>query len=383
MRIKRLITILAIVLIILAMLPVTVFAFWSSDESSGCYQQLELIKGSYHLTSDYLGSFEALEGVPEGSDPNAITMTLDGNIIYSDVPPFIEKGRTMVPVRFVSDALGAEANWNGETGIVTVDAADGRTISMKHGDKNMLITKGDSISVVTMDVTTIIKEGRTFIPVRFIAEALGLTVDWYGPTRTVIFTTETSGKNDSLRFKEEYEALNDEKNADGSAVYSFLTVPEDNNVVYLSFDELDDFMDNKSGLLYFGRPGCPWCRLLIPYMLDYAKEDSVYVYYYNIEQDRTENNLRYKAILAKLGEYLPVDTVTQSESDADFNPDLKRVVLPHLFFFSHGEVVAEINMYQHEFLRDSKAELVKNILRERYNPIVSAADHTICTGGCE
>jgi len=360
-----------------------------ADAACSCYKELEFVNGVYYVTPENPESVETIaaifrEEIPEVYIPSEITMTLNGRTIFSDVPPFIEKGRTMVPVRFISNALGADANWDGASGVVTVNATDGMLIKLKDGDKNMLITKGGELSVVPMDVTTIIRDGRTFVPVRFIAEALGLKVDWYGPTKTVTFTTKyVAGTRNPLKFKEEYESVNDAKNADGSAQYTFLSINEDNNSIYLSFEDLVDFIDNKSGLLYFGRPGCPWCRLLLPIMLEFAKEEDVFVYYYNIEKDRDENNDKYKTVLSKLGDFLPTDTVNQNEADANFNPGLKRVVLPQLFFIKDGKVVGDLYMFQHEYLRDNDSAKVKQLLKDTYAPIASAPSSTICTGGCE
>ena len=178
-----------------------------------------------------------------------------------------------------------------------------------------------------------------------------------------------AGKKDPSRFKEEYEALNSELNEDGTNKYSIVSIDKNNNIVYLTFDELMDFIGGKTGLLYFGRPGCPWCRVLIPYMLEFAGEDNVYIYYYDIEEDRAENNENYKTILSLLGNYLPTDTVSQDEDDPDFDPDLKRVVLPQLFFIKNGEVKDDWYLYQHEYLRNNEADKVKQSLRDKYASI--------------
>lgn len=196
-------------------------------------------------------------------------------------------------------------------------------------------------------------------------------------------TIKPSGKGDSLRFKEEYEALNSELDEDGANKYVSLSINEDNNIIYLTYDELLDFIDNKVGLLYFGRPACPWCRLLIPCLLDFAKENSVNIYYYDIEKDREENNDRYKNILAIFGEYLPTDTVTQDEDDPGFDPFLKRVVLPHLFFMKDGKAEAEINLFQHEYLEDNDPVKLRQLLKEKYDLIDIYSGNKTVSGGCK
>ena len=182
---------------------------------------------------------------------------------------------------------------------------------------------------------------------------------------------ELDGLSDSLRFKMEYEALNYEQNDDGTNRYAYLSIDEDNNIVYLTYADLLDFIDNGVGLLYFGRPACPWCRLLVPHMLEFAKEADVPIYYYDIEADRAANNHRYRYLLSVFGDYLPTDTVTQNEDDPDFDPELKRVVLPQLFFMRNGEVQANVLMFQHEYLSDDDSEKINQILSDMHNAISS------------
>jgi len=181
---------------------------------------------------------------------------------------------------------------------------------------------------------------------------------------------------DSIKFKEEYEGLNSVLNDDGTSKYPAVSIDRANNIDRLTYDELEDFLENKTGLLYFGRPGCSWCRRLVPVMLEYAKEDNVIIYYYDIEKDRDENNAQYKKILSILGEYLPTDTVIQNEEDPEFDPELKRVVLPQLFFIKDGEVKSGLMLYQHEYLRDGNSEKVKLLLRYSYDSIASYSGKT-------
>ena len=175
--------------------------------------------------------------------------------------------------------------------------------------------------------------------------------------------------SDGKKFKKEYEALNGKIDEDDGSNYLKLSIEKENKVTYLEFDELTDFMENRSGILYFGRPACPWCRDLVPALIEFVKEKDSNIYYYNIETDREENNENYKKILSKLSEYLPTDTVTQKEDDPDFKSDQKRVVLPQLFFLKYGKVKADLLFYEHECLKNKDAVGVKNLLSEAYKTI--------------
>ena len=130
------------------------------------------------------------------AEESGIRMYLNNFDVISEVPPYIENSRTMVPVRFVSEALGAKVDWDSTAGLVTVKGNDGTTIKLLIGDVNMSIEKPNTTNTtnttntVIMDVAAGIKDDRTFVPVRYIAEALGLKVAWDSSTRRVLFTNE-------------------------------------------------------------------------------------------------------------------------------------------------------------------------------------------------
>jgi hypothetical protein len=96
----------------------------------------------------------------------------------------------MVPVRFISEALQADVAWDDATDLVSITAHDGTRISLSIGNTIMTIIKSGVTETVTMDVPAAIKDNRTYVPVRYIAEALGLTVDWNADARIVIFTED-------------------------------------------------------------------------------------------------------------------------------------------------------------------------------------------------
>jgi hypothetical protein len=102
-----------------------------------------------------------------------------------DVAPFIDKssGRTLVPVRFVSEALGFDVTYNEKTKEVTI----------KNNNTIILIKIGSKVATVngksvTLDVAPVIQNGRTFVPVRFISETMGLRVEWDSNTKRITIT---------------------------------------------------------------------------------------------------------------------------------------------------------------------------------------------------
>ena len=91
----------------------------------------------------------------------------------ADVVPFIENGRTLVPVRFIAESFGATVGWDDATRTVSVDA-NGKKISMVLGDTKMSVDGAE----VTLDAPANSYNGRTFIPLRAMVEAIGKKVFW-------------------------------------------------------------------------------------------------------------------------------------------------------------------------------------------------------------
>lgn len=98
----------------------------------------------------------------------------DKQISFPDQKPYIDQNnRTMVPVRFVSEALGAKVDWNGAVQEVTVH--DKATVKLKIGQKEYFIN-GVKQQMDTEAVLTNL--GRTMVPMRFISEGIGVVVDY-------------------------------------------------------------------------------------------------------------------------------------------------------------------------------------------------------------
>jgi uncharacterized lipoprotein YddW (UPF0748 family) len=104
-----------------------------------------------------------------------ISITLDGYQIKSDVPPYIipKVNVTMVPIAVISQGLGAFVDWNQAERTVSI-YRDGTSMSLTNGKKTALV--GDSN--VSLDASVDIKNGRVMVPIRFVAENLGLQVIW-------------------------------------------------------------------------------------------------------------------------------------------------------------------------------------------------------------
>lgn len=114
-----------------------------------------------------------------------VIVKVNGTTIAFDAKPYIENNRTMVPIRFISEALGAKVDWNGTYRLVTI-TLDNTRIEQKIDKKVAIVNEQE----VTFDVPAVIKNDRTMVPVRFVSEALGANVEWEATSRTVIITTK-------------------------------------------------------------------------------------------------------------------------------------------------------------------------------------------------
>lgn len=106
--------------------------------------------------------------------PARVKVFVDNQEVSFDIQPFINSdNRTMVPVRFVSESLGASVYWDEAKHLVTIINGQDE-IRMTINDRTILLN-GVSFQ---MDTEAILKDGRTMVPLRFISEYLGATVDW-------------------------------------------------------------------------------------------------------------------------------------------------------------------------------------------------------------
>ena len=113
-----------------------------------------------------------------------ISVLLDGTPMLFDVSPQIINGRTMVPLRAIFEALGAEVEWDGAAQMATATRGD-TVVVLPIGSTSPRVNG----QVVTIDQPGVIVGGRTLVPLRFVAESFGVGVNWDGATRTVTITS--------------------------------------------------------------------------------------------------------------------------------------------------------------------------------------------------
>ncbi|MBU5670060.1 N-acetylmuramoyl-L-alanine amidase [Peptoniphilus sp. MSJ-1] len=149
-------------------------------------------------------------------------VTVDRKEIKSEFKPYIKEGRTFVPIREVTESIGAKVDWNNKDKSVTI-TLNGKAIQMKINSKDVKIdgknTKVDKDQVPQLTLySSPRKETKTMVPLRFISETFGYDVDWNNDAvRAEITTvkaksiTEDNTKNSNSNTKNQAKTVAEEK----------------------------------------------------------------------------------------------------------------------------------------------------------------------------
>ena len=158
--------------------------------------------------------------------------------------------------------------------------------------------------------------------------------------------------SDGLRFKEEYESLNNKVNKNNNKVYPEVNISDKNVIKYSSYDEIIQIIKEGTGVIYLGYPECPWCRNLVPVLLSSASETEMdHIYYLNIKDDRdvlildenkkivvqSEGKKEYFELVEVLNEILD-DYVLKTNDGEEVNTGKKRIFVPLLLFVKDGKI---------------------------------------------
>ncbi len=166
-----------------------------------------------------------------------------------------------------------------------------------------------------------------------------------------LFMLTACGKNDAIKFKEEYEALNGTTSKSGSKIRE-LTIDENNPIIYKTADEVVEMIENKETfVVYFGFAACPWCRSVLPTLFKVSNDLGLDKIYYvdvldirdTLELDsdnhpitKTKGTDAYYKLLDLLNDVLD----DYSMKDANGNPietNEKRIYAPNVLGIVNGK----------------------------------------------
>lgn len=121
-----------------------------------------------------------------GGVPGQLNVMVNGKYVqFTDAVPELTAGRTMVPFRAIFEALGAEVGF--ENGTVRAELGD-TVLELVPGSDTLTRTAGGKTSTVKMDCAPYLKNERTYVPVRFVSEALGYDVQWDDYYQSAVIT---------------------------------------------------------------------------------------------------------------------------------------------------------------------------------------------------
>lgn len=176
---------------------------------------------------------------------------------------------------------------------------------------------------------------------------------------------------DEIKFKKEYEKLNGGISKSGKE-YPEVSIPENNKMIYATFDEIVDVIKNKDGVIFFGFPECPWCRNAVPALIDAANELGIdKIYYFNALDMRDEKKLddngklvtvkegtkEYKKLLKLLHGYISVYKGLNDDS-------IERLYFPTVIFVKKGKIIAS-----HVATVESQTNPYKKLNDDEYNEL--------------
>lgn len=208
--------------------------------------------------NDVLGS--VIFASDENKVSSEINVLINNKFLQCDQPPVLINGRTLVPMRAIFEALGAEVNWN----------SDKRTAEGIKEDKKVAITIEDNALYVNgvakeLDVPAQLINGKTMVPVRAISEAFDCNVQWNGAKKYVIIRQKNQvplnisvlNKNEDVVAEAHFDTLGRITSLSGSQL-SYLcpfyinidgNTYEDHMFKNISIDTNFDFIYDDSGLL--------------------------------------------------------------------------------------------------------------------------------------
>lgn len=194
---------------------------------------------------------------------------------------------------------------------------------------------------------------------------------------------------DEISFKDEYETLNGIELAE-NYVLKTVNIDSDNNVKYVSDDEILDLLTNGTNVIYFGWADCNWCRSVIPTLINVLKDNEINtLYYYDFKKIRAayENNNDakkveiYEEILNIIG-----DDITSVFAEDSLKNGEKKILAPTVVFIRDGNYIG-LHFKSVDSQVSSSDDLTESQIKElrnRYQTLIDQLKVNVCSAdeGC-
>lgn len=187
-------------------------------------------------------------------------------------------------------------------------------------------------------------------------------------------------KTDAIKFKEEYESINNKTNESNNKKYRSITISKNNPFVYSTAEKIvERIKDKETFIVYFGFKECPWCRSILEELTRVSIDQSVAKIYYvdvtgirDVKELDEGNNIvtkekgsdAYLELIDLLKDVLEDYTLTKDEEKIEVGE--KRIYAPNVVAIQKGKAL-QLETGIPEELTDPYMELTESMKKYTYN----------------
>ena len=197
-----------------------------------------------------------------------------------------------------------------------------------------------------------------------------------------------SNNNDGMKFKKEYESLNDTVRESDSAKYNNVYIDKKNPIKYINSSEAVDIINNDDAVIYVGANWCPWCRNAIPVLFEAAKNNGIdTIYYLNLDDEKSNFEIKngklekinegtkdYYKLLDKLDNVLEEYVLTDEEGN-EFKTGEKRIYMPFVFTVKNGKLLdthtGTVSLDENQTKYDQMTKKQRDELYKKYDEMLN------------
>lgn len=180
-----------------------------------------------------------VSGPPPVAQAAGIQVMVNGQEVPCNPGAYITQNRTMVPIRFIMEAPGAnaEVGWDGSKNLVTV----------KYGEHEVKLTINSRIAYrdgqqINIDVAPVLQQNRTFIPLRFLAESMGAVVSWSNVNNQALVNFQAQPEVWAYYYASGKAELKNHADKVSDVVFRWLQTDGSGNITY-------EYKDDYQGVL--------------------------------------------------------------------------------------------------------------------------------------
>jgi len=217
----------------------------------------------------------------------------------------------------------------------------------------------------------------------------------------VLFMVKENDDSDALKFKQEYEELNNTIRESDGQKYNNVSVAKKNPIKYINTTEALEVLDSKQAIIYVGAPWCPWCRNAVPVLFEVAaKYDVDTIYYLDLDEEKdtfeikdgklektVEGTNDYYKLLKKLDSYLNDYKITDEDGNV-YDTKEKRIYMPYVIGIKNGKVISDhvgtvdLNEKQtkYDVLTKKQRQKLFDIYEEMFEHVYKSSNNTCDKG---